>query len=126
MIVIGKICLNNMVFHTYNGVFDAERQLGQKLEIDCRMTYPIEEQVQDDDLNETVSYADVYETIRQFVSQHHYKLIESLANHLGKQILLDYPQLQAVHLNIRKYNLPIEGVLNNAEIEVDFHHEQND
>ena len=124
MVFIGKICLNNMVFHTYNGVFDEERKLGQKLEIDCQMTYSVEKEVQTDDLKETVSYADVYDLIKQFVSQHHYQLVESLANHLGKQILTDYPRLEAVHLNIRKCNLPIEGVLDNAEIEVDFNNEQ--
>lgn len=112
-----------MVFHTYNGVFDAERQLGQKLEIDCQLEYPIETAVKNDELTETISYADVYESIRDYVSDHHYKLIESLANHLGHMILQQYPAVGGVHLQIRKYNLPIEGVLDNAEIEVDFHND---
>ncbi|WP_267201134.1 dihydroneopterin aldolase [Limosilactobacillus kribbianus] len=120
VITIGKIRLNNMVFHTYNGVFSAERQLGQKLEIDCEMTYPIERAVVHDQLDETVSYADVYEAIRQFVQDHHYQLIESLANHLGQSLLEKFPRLQEIRLKIRKYNLPIDGVLDNAEIEVHF------
>ena len=32
-----------MKFHTYNGVFAEEKKLGQKLEIDVDMQYPIEE-----------------------------------------------------------------------------------
>ena len=31
------------------------------------MQYPIEERVQHDDLNETVSYADVYDTIQDLL-----------------------------------------------------------
>ena len=41
-----------MKFYTYNGVFAEEKKLGQKLEIDVDMQYPIEERVQHDDLNE--------------------------------------------------------------------------
>lgn len=74
-----------MKFHTYNGVFAEEKKLGQKLEIDVDMQYPIEERVQHDDLNETVSYADVYGTIREFVTTHSFDLIESVANQLLKR-----------------------------------------
>ena len=65
---MGYINLNNMAFHTYNGVFGEEKKLGQRLEIDAKLGYPIEQKVRHDDLSETVSYADVYETIRQFVT----------------------------------------------------------
>ena len=44
-----------MSFHTYNGVFPEEKRMGQRLEIDVELTYPIEEQVKNDDLTETVS-----------------------------------------------------------------------
>lgn len=107
-----------MKFHTYNGVFAKEKKLGQKLEIDVDMQYPIEERVQHDDLNETVSYADVYGTIREFVTTHSFDLIESVANQLLKKILADYPSLQQVTLRIRKYSVPIDGIFDNVEIEV--------
>ena len=57
-----------MAFNTYNGVFAEEKKLGQKIEIDCEMDYPIETMVRTDELDETVSYADVYETIAEFVA----------------------------------------------------------
>ena len=63
-----------MAFNTYNGVFAEEKKLGQKIEIDCEMDYPIETMVKTDELEETVSYADVYETIEEFVAHHNYNL----------------------------------------------------
>ena len=48
-----------MAFNTYNGVFAEEKKLGQKIEIDCEMDYPIETMVRTDELDETVSYAEV-------------------------------------------------------------------
>ena len=122
---MGKIRINNMSFHTFNGVFAEEKKLGQRLQIDAELTYPIEETVKHDDLKETVSYADVYQTIEDFVLNNNYNLIESVANHLLKKILADYPTIQAVKLKVRKYSVPIAGIFDNIEIEVsgDRHHE---
>ncbi len=115
---MGKIRINNMSFHTYNGVFSEEKKLGQRLQVDVEMQYPIEQKVQHDDLNETVSYADVYQTIQDFVLNNNYNLIESVANELLKLLLSAYPQLSAITLRVRKYSVPIEGIFDNIEIEV--------
>ena len=118
MIKIGKIRINNMSFHTYNGVFPEEKRMGQRLEIDVELTYPIEEQVKNDDLTETVSYADVYDTIERFVLNHNYNLIESLANNVLQKLLADYPMITEITLKVRKYSVPIAGIFDNIEIEV--------
>ena len=107
-----------MAFNTYNGVFAEEKKLGQKIEIDCEMNYPIETMVRTDELDETVSYADVYETIAEFVAHHNYNLIESLANNLLRELFKTYPMLDGVRLRIRKYSVPIAGIFDNVEIEV--------
>lgn len=122
---LGKIRINNMSFHTFNGVFAEEKKLGQRLQIDAELTYPIETKVQHDDLKETVSYADVYQTIEDFVLNHNFNLIESVANHLLQLILDKYPTIEAVKLKVRKYSVPIAGIFDNVEIEVsgDRHHE---
>ncbi|WP_083478624.1 dihydroneopterin aldolase [Paucilactobacillus oligofermentans] len=115
---MGKIRINNMSFHTYNGVFPEEKRMGQRLEIDVELTYPIEEQVKNDDLTETVSYADVYDTIERFVLNHNYNLIESLANNVLQTLLADYPMITEITLKVRKYSVPIAGIFDNIEIEV--------
>ncbi|WP_268913942.1 dihydroneopterin aldolase [Lentilactobacillus sp. SPB1-3] len=115
---MGKIRINNMSFHTYNGVHAEEKKLGQRLEIDAELTYPIETKVQNDRLEETVSYSDVYKAIEAFVLNHNYDLIESLANNLLHQILTQFPSLEGVKLRIRKYSVPIAGIFDNVEIEV--------
>ncbi len=107
-----------MSFHTYNGVFPEEKRLGQRLEIDVELTYPIEQQVKTDNLNETVSYADIYETIESFVLNHNYNLIESLANNLLTTLLANYLSISDITLKVRKYSVPIAGIFDNIEIEV--------
>ncbi|KRO10373.1 dihydroneopterin aldolase [Paucilactobacillus hokkaidonensis] len=118
MVKLGKIRINNMSFHTYNGVFAEEKKLGQKLQLDAELSYPIEQLVQHDDLKETVSYADVYQTIEDFVLSNNYNLIESVANHLLQKLLATYPTIEAITLRVRKYSVPIAGIFDNVEIEV--------
>lgn len=107
-----------MRFHTYNGVLPEERKLGQPLEIDCQLSYPIESRVKHDTLDETVNYAAVYETVKEFVTDHSFNLIESVANQLKETILNKYPAVTAVKLRVRKYAVPIDGTFDNVEVEV--------
>ena len=115
---MGVIRIHNLKFHTFNGVFPEERKNGQQLAIDVALNYPIEARVQHDDLDETISYADVNKTIDQFVHTHSYKLIESLANELLKTLLANFPMATSITLKIRKYSVPMPGIFDDVEIEV--------
>lgn len=111
-----------MVVYGHNGVYPEERKLGQKLEIDIDLAYPIETKVRHDDLNETISYSDVYQSVKDFVDKHSYKLIESLANNLLHDLLTRYGSVEAIKLRIRKYGVPMAGAYDNVEIEVSGRH----
>ncbi|QBO35243.1 dihydroneopterin aldolase [Periweissella cryptocerci] len=115
---MGKIKLNNMQFHTYNGVLVEEKKIGQRIQIDVEIQYPIETQVHDDDLTTTISYADVYDDVANFVNEFNFNLIESVANGLLQLLLAKYPMAEAMTVRIRKVGVPIAGIFDNMEIEV--------
>lgn len=115
---MGVIRIHNLRFHTFNGVLPEERKNGQQLAIDVALTYPIETKVHHDDLNETISYADVRTIIDAFVHSHSYKLIESLANELLSTLLTEYRMATRIELKIRKYSVPMPGIFDDVEIEV--------
>lgn len=48
-----------------------------------------------------------------------FDLIETVANRLLDEILTTYPALTSVHLKVRKYAVPIAGIFDNVEIEVE-------
>ncbi|MFC6171126.1 dihydroneopterin aldolase [Loigolactobacillus jiayinensis] len=115
---MGLIKINNIQVYTYNGVLPEENRLGQRLEIDVALTVPIEDLGTKDQLAATVSYADVYTTITEIAQTQQYQLIESLANHISQALLKKYQLIAAVQLRIRKYSVPIAGIFDNVEIEV--------
>ncbi|HJA73040.1 MAG TPA: dihydroneopterin aldolase [Candidatus Limosilactobacillus faecipullorum] len=116
---MGWIRIKSMVFHTFNGVLPEEKKLGQRLEADIELNFPIEKQVLHDNLNETVNYAAVYETVETFIKTHNYDLIESLANRVADEVLTNYPQVKTVKVRIRKYAVPINGIFDHVEVEVE-------
>ncbi|WP_430490848.1 dihydroneopterin aldolase [Lactiplantibacillus pentosus] len=116
---MGMIRINNLRFHTFNGVLPEERRNGQQLGLDIAIKYPIETKARHDDVHETINYAAVRDVVDDFVTTHSYKLIESLANHLLETLLASFPTVDAINIKIRKYSVPMPGIFDNVEIEVE-------
>lgn len=111
-----KIKLNNMRFHSYIGVFPEEKVLGQDLSIDLCVT--LKGQVNADNLDETLSYAVFYDIIADYIKETRADLIETLAIEIADKIKAVNPEkIDRVKVNVRKLNLPINGILDSAEIE---------
>ena len=109
-----KIRINNLKFFTKNGVLAEEKRLGQQVEIDLEMQLSLAEAGRTDDVTQTVNYAEVNELIAQRVNNHSYDLIEGLAS-----AILDQEQLNKIIIKIRKYSVPMPGLFDNIEIEME-------
>ena len=103
-----KIRINNLKFFTKNGVLAEEKRLGQQVEIDLEMQLSLAEAGRTDDVTQTVNYAEVNELIAQRVNNHSYDLIEGLASAILDDII-----------KIRKYSVPMPGLFDNIEIEME-------
>ena len=91
-----KIFLHGMKAETLIGVYDWERQHPQTLILDLDITLP--HTVQQDDIAQTIHYAEVCETVRRELKQHNFKLLESLAEYVAQLILNDF---QAALVRVR-------------------------
>lgn len=113
-----KIKLNQMHFYTYIGVFPEEKKLGQNVVIDLEVT--INTAVSRDALDETLSYATFYEVVAAYMKQTHADLIETLAFDITQQIKAVNPdKITKVKINVKKMQVPIDGILDSAEIELE-------
>lgn len=117
---MGKIRINNMKFYTFNGVLEEEQVLGQNIEIDIQLETPFDASSAEDDLEKTVNYAEVYGLIKNYVENHSFKLMETLAQRLLEEVCEKYKEkLTHVLLRVRKYHVLIAGIFDNIEIEVE-------
>lgn len=74
-----KIYLNELVFYGYHGVLAEETKLGQTFRVSLILGLSTKKAGISDSVDDTVSYAEVYETVKEIVEGTPFKLIEALA-----------------------------------------------
>ena len=113
---MGKIRLNNMIFYAHHGYYQAERELGQKFQVDMELDCDFTKVIQTDDLENTVNFEDVYKKVHHIFSNYKFTLLETLADKIANEMLKDYP-VNAILIRVRKPNVPLNGFLDNVEVE---------
>ncbi len=113
------IRLQNAQFYAYHGALSEEQSIGGKYEADVELFFDFSNAAANDDLNETVNYQEVYRYIEKKINEKKYYLIETLAVKIATGLLRDYDLLERVVVRIRKSNVPIGGVIEHVEAEVD-------
>jgi len=111
------IRLNDMVFYGYHGVSAPEKETGRRFEVDCELEVDLAPPGESDQLKDAVDYVAVYQKIKEIVEGKAYSLMESLAANLAQIILNEFPVFR-VTLRIRKMIPPIQGTIDNIEVEV--------
>lgn len=113
------IRLRNAVFYSYHGNQREERHLGGKFEVDVEMETDFTEAAEHDRLTETVNYEGVYNLVQEFFAGTHFNLIETVAKRIADRIIASYPTVLSVRVRVRKPGVPIKGVVDTVEVEVD-------
>lgn len=108
------ISIKNLEVFSRHGVFDEGNRIGQKFAIDLNLYLDTRVAGVCDDLSKSVDYGKVCHFINAFMKGHSYKLIETAAERLAEDILIEYPILTKVNITVKKpwapVGLPIEEV----------------
>ena len=113
-----KIYLNELVFYGYHGVLKEETKLGQTFRVSLILGLSTKKAGISDSVEDTVSYADVYETVKEIVEGKPFKLIEALAEKIASEVLTGYPLLEEVTVKLIKPNPPIPGHYDSVAVEI--------
>ena len=112
-----KIILKGIRFHGYHGVAEAERQLGQKYELDLELMTDLSTAGKTDDLAHTIDYAQIVQLVTEIGTQQSFQLFEALAETIAEAILAQY-QIEEVQVTAKKLSPPIEPTLTYAGVEI--------
>lgn len=101
------IKITGLCIYAYHGVLPEEKRDGQDFFINAKLFYDMKKAGQTDHLEDALNYADCCTFMGQVFTERSYDLIEAAAENLCKQLLLHYPALAAVELELRKPHAPI-------------------
>ncbi|MCH2310661.1 MAG: dihydroneopterin aldolase [SAR202 cluster bacterium] len=103
-----KIILNNMKFFAYHGVHPYEKKNGQNFIVDLELYADLSIPSKSDNLNQTIDYSKVYETVKRIIEQDSKNLLESLCEDISKTLLESF-KIDAVRIKIKKPDIKLSG-----------------
>jgi len=101
--MIDRIHIEQLEIHACVGVADSERVQPQRLTLN--VTFWLNRAGPRDNIADTVNYSEVAASLKQFVVQRDYRLIETLAEETAGHLLRRFP-LRKVAVEVRKFVLP--------------------
>jgi dihydroneopterin aldolase len=114
-----KIIMENMAFYGYHGVLSEEKTLGQKFFVDAYLCLPLKKAGETDELNFSVNYGAVYETIKRVVTNERFGLLEALAERLCNEIFASYPSVMRIRIRVKKPDAPVPGIFDCFGVEIE-------
>ncbi len=105
-----KILMKNMSFYGYHGVMAEEKVLGQKFFIDAILFTDTKKAGTSDSVEDTVSYADAFEVVKDHAQNKRYHLLEALVEQIASDLLSKFDKVKAVEVEVRKPEAPVHGV----------------
>jgi dihydroneopterin aldolase len=115
---VDKLRLTGLSFFGHHGCLKAERELGQRLELDVELQGDFSTCATRDSLGEALDYTKVYRMLKDLVEHGSYKLLEALAGVVADELLKNFP-VDRVVVRVRKPNVPFSASLTNVEVELE-------
>lgn len=113
-----KITIDKLEVFANHGVYPEENVLGQKFIISVILYTSTRKAGVTDELSFSVNYGEVSHFIRKYMTEHTWKLLECAAEHLAQAILLEYPLVKKLDLEIQKPWAPIGLPLNTVSVKI--------
>ncbi|MES1913148.1 MAG: hypothetical protein MHM6MM_005366 [Cercozoa sp. M6MM] len=113
---LDKVLLQGATFHGRHGSDASENVLGQKFVIDVAAwttLRPVNDQLED-----TVSYADIWHVCENIVQNKCFNLVESVAEQCVRELFRTLPKVTEIQLRVRKPQVPLPGVVEYSGIEI--------
>ncbi len=109
-----QIRISNLEVYCHHGVYKEENVLGQKFLVSLELYADLSAASCSDDLTKSVSYGDVCHYVKNEMENTTYKLIEALTEQLARKVLIRFPIIEKVIIEVKKpwapILLPIETV----------------
>jgi 7,8-dihydroneopterin aldolase/epimerase/oxygenase len=115
---LDKIYVNGMEFYGYHGVLPEETVLGQRFIVDLVTEIDLKKAGLTDDLEESISYVDLYQVSQEIVEGEPFKLIEAVAEKVAMVILEKFTKVERVTVKVIKPNPPIKGHYHSVAVEI--------
>lgn len=112
------IDIENMEFYAFHGCFAEERAIGTRFRVDLRLEADTMRAQQSDDIDDTVNYLSVYQTVkREMATPSH--LLEHVADRIATAVMAEYVAVSHVTVRVTKLNPPLGGKIGGVSLTIE-------
>lgn len=102
-----EIRIRGLRVFAHHGVFEEETRLGQMFVLNATLYTSTRQGGLADALEQTISYADVCVFLTEYLQKNTWKLLEAAVEHACRALLLKFPLIHEVELELEKPSAPI-------------------
>lgn len=113
-----QIIIKGLEVFAWHGVYKEEQEKGQKFVVNATLHIDTAKAGRTDELSDSVDYGKVCLMINDFMTKHRMNLLEAVANRLARKLLMSYPEIEAVTLEIEKPQAPIPLEFENVSVKI--------
>jgi dihydroneopterin aldolase len=112
-----EVEIRGLSIYTHHGVTDAEREIGQRLEIDVSFDVPDCDAVLTDRLEDTVDYSEVCDIVALGATERSYRTLERLCHVIGERLMERFT-CESVRVRAAKPEPPLPVAVEEVAVEV--------
>lgn len=113
-----QIKIENLQIYAYHGVYRDENEKGQNFYINAILETDTRKAGILDDLDLSTNYGEVCTFLNGFVKEHTCKLIETVAERAAEAVLLRFPLVRRITLEVRKPEAPIRLPFESVSVKI--------
>lgn len=111
------IHLKDIRLKGYHGVLPQEKVVGNDYIINLSITIDLSKAIESDNLNDTISYAEVFDIVKKTI-QVKCDLIEKVAGNIAKELFKAFENINELKISITKLNPPMGTDCSGASVEL--------
>ena len=112
-----EVEIRRLSVYTHHGVTEAEREIGQRLEIDVGFDVPDCDAMLTDRLEDTIDYSEVCDIVALAATQRSYKTLERLCHVIGERLMERFA-CESVRVQAAKPEPPLPLAVDEVSVEV--------
>lgn len=114
-----EIAIKGVKFYARHGVWEQEKKVGNEFIVDLSIRIPYNEQFFSDDLNNTISYADIFSIVEEEMAKPR-KLLETVAATIRERIISRWKNILGGSIKICKSIPPISRMTGRSQVTLFF------
>lgn len=113
-----RISIQRIGIFAYHGLYEEEGRLGQRFYVSVDAYMDLAPAGRADDLEKSVSYADIAQQVQEIAVGNRYQIIEALAEAIAGELMRNFPRIDEISVTVEKPNAAVAAILDSIFVTI--------